>query len=246
MKEFAAHEPSMISDTPHKPGTYQDPWNEGEAPDAAATAEGQTSPLIIETIEDVIPLDDQFGIYPPKTVPDALYEPLFGQTDPDTPCHTYAILDAAKVTNLPELLAASELEHRCLFKGQAEDDLRDVAPWIVKLEEGNSFTRNLFTQDTKNPAPWYLWDKNPGIYIRSTASLNDLWKHFRKFTRIQDETGKWFYFRFWEGVTLDGLLLIHKQETDFILRILAKHIIIFKSAIRFSDHTFITLQKDGD
>ncbi|WP_208354184.1 DUF4123 domain-containing protein [Pseudaestuariivita rosea] len=184
------------------------------------TADPQTAPdtpsLIIETIKGIKPLDDQFGIDPKKTVPDALYDVLFGQPDPTAteieaaggdpkaapPLHTYAILDAAKVLNLPELLASSNLEHRCLFKGQAEDDLRDVAPWIVKLEEGNSFTRNLFTQDTKNPAPWYLWDKNPGIYIRSTASLNDLWKHFRKFTKVQDETGKWYYFRFWEPAVL--------------------------------------------
>lgn len=30
-------------------------------------------------------------------------------------------------------------------------------------------------------------------------SLDDMWRHFRKFTRIQDEDGKWFYFRFWEN-----------------------------------------------
>ena len=44
---------------------------------------------------------------------------------------TYAILDAAKAPGLPELLAASELEHRCLFKGDTYEELKDVAPWIV-------------------------------------------------------------------------------------------------------------------
>ncbi|MEP4929489.1 MAG: hypothetical protein ABJT31_17080, partial [Hyphomicrobiales bacterium] len=60
-----------------------------------------------------------------KTVPDALYEPLFGQPD-DTPLHTYAILDAAKFPNLPELLEVSGLVHRCLFKGDAFDELKDA------------------------------------------------------------------------------------------------------------------------
>ena len=36
-----------------------------------------------------------------------------------------------------------------------------------------------------------------------------MWKHFRKFTKVQDEGGKWFYFRFWESyptaVYLEGL-----------------------------------------
>ncbi len=72
---------------------------------------------------------------------------------------TYAILDAAKITNLPELLEASPLEHRCLFKGSAYDALKDAAPWVVRLENGNSFTRNLFTRSS---APWHQWwDSEP-------------------------------------------------------------------------------------
>ena len=92
----------------------------------------QSEPALqIETIEGIEPLDAQFGVLDAKTVPDALYEPLFGQPEPTEddleragddpakvpPLHTYAILDAAKVAGLPELLAASGLEHRCLFKG---------------------------------------------------------------------------------------------------------------------------------
>ena len=78
--------------------------------------------LQIDTIEGVEPLDAQLGVVELKTVPDAIYEPLFGQPS-DAPLHTYAILDAAKVPNLPELLEVSGLEHRCLFKGDAYDDL---------------------------------------------------------------------------------------------------------------------------
>ncbi|NSX55260.1 DUF4123 domain-containing protein [Parasulfitobacter algicola] len=211
---FAAHEFCMTANTPLKDGTYQDPWNEGEQSIPAKTTESTAAPLIIQMIEGLEPLDDQFGLYPPKTVPDALHEPLFGQTDPDTRCHTYAILDAAKVPNLPELLSTSELEHRCLFNGQAEDDLGDVAPWIVKLEDGNTFTRYLFTQDPEDSVPWYLWSKEPGIYIRSTASLDDLWRHFRKFTKFTDHTGKAFFFRFWEPMMANAYLDTVAREAD--------------------------------
>ena len=41
--------------------------------------------LHIEEIKGVEPLDNQFGVHPPKTVPDALYQPLFGQPDPTRP-----------------------------------------------------------------------------------------------------------------------------------------------------------------
>ena len=117
--------------------------------------------LQIDTIDGVEPLDAQLGVVELKTVPDALYEPLFGQPS-DTPLHTYAILDAAKVPNLPELLEVSGLEHRCLFKCDAYDELKDVAPWIVQLEDGNAFTRNLFT---RSDAPWHLWDNEPGLSL---------------------------------------------------------------------------------
>ena len=46
-------------------------------------------------------------------------------------------------------------------------DLKQVAPWVVKLEQGSDFTRNLFT---RGDAPWYLWDADPGIYVRSRGS----------------------------------------------------------------------------
>ena len=131
--------------------------------------------LQIGTIDGVEPLNGQFGIAQPKTVPDVLREPLLGQPEPTAaelaaevdpakipPLQAYAILDAARVSDLPELLDASGLEHRCLFKGDAYDELKDVAPWIVRIEAGNSFTRNLFTL---SDAVWHLWDNEPGIYL---------------------------------------------------------------------------------
>ncbi len=171
--------------------------------------------LTVETIEGVEPLDAQFGGADPLTVPVALQDVMFGQPayteaeiaahggDPDRvpPLHTYAILDAAKVTNLPEMLETSGLPYRCLFKGNAFDELKDTAPWIVQLEEGNAFTRNLFTS---SDAPWHLWEREPGIYVRSRGTMDDMWRHFRKFTKVQDEHGHWFYLAFWRGSVLSA------------------------------------------
>ena len=33
------------------------------------------------------------------------------------------------------------------------------------------------------------------------ADMEDVYQHFRKFTKVQDENGKWYFFRFWEGST---------------------------------------------
>lgn len=186
-----------------------DPWMVGTgSAGTVPAAESKQPALRIETIEGVEPLDIRMGVFPKKTVPDVLYDALFGQPDPSLaelkavggdasavpPVRTYAILDAAKVMNLPELLENSGLEHRCLFKGDAYDQLKDVAPWIIRLEEDNRFTRDLFT---RSDAYWHLWAKEPGVYVRSRAALDDLWRHLRKFTRVPDDQGKMHYLRFW-------------------------------------------------
>ncbi|WP_162617646.1 DUF4123 domain-containing protein [Yoonia maritima] len=193
--------------------------------------------MTIETIEDVEPLDEQFGVEVPRTVPDALYDTLFGQPKlgevklgdriADARVFTYAILDAAKVVSLPEMLEASGLEHRCLFKGAAYDELKDVAPWIVRLEEGNTFTRNLFT---RSDAPWHLWDKEAGLYIRSRDKLVDVRAHWRKFTKVQDEAGAWFYLRLYDPRITQAFL---HNAPDFADRILSR-------AFPWDDLTIIT------
>jgi len=103
--------------------------------------------LRFDKIEGVKPLGSQFGVTEPETVPNILYNSLFGQAGATT-LHTYVILDAAKFPDLPELLENSGLPHLCLFKGDTYDELKEVAPWIVQIEAGNSFTRSLFTRST--------------------------------------------------------------------------------------------------
>lgn len=203
-----------------------DPWMLGPRIfDQIQAAEAKQPILRITTIEGVEPLDGQLGVSSKKTVPDVLYDALFGEPEPTAsgieavggdvpavpPMQTYAILEAAKIINLPELLADSGLDHRCLFKGDAYDELKDVAPWIVRLEEGNRFARKLFT---KSDAPRHLWGAEQALYLRSRAALEQLWRHFRKLTRVRNEAGKWFYFRFWEaGCLVDYLQFAESSGT---------------------------------
>ena len=228
-----------------------DPWIQ-----FPAASEQVGSALHVEVIDGVQPLDDQFGAEFSKAVPDALHEILFGQLKPGDagmakaggnpenvpPLNTYAILDGAKVTNLPELLDTSGLKHRCLFKGQAFEDLKHVAPWIVHLEEDGGFTRNLFTRSN---APWHLWDAEPGIYLRSRGTLDEMWTHFRKFTKVQDASGKWYYLRLHDPRAmvyyLDGLKASHvRVQQVFTPRVgVAVHSII---AISVRDETVSVLR----
>ncbi|MFV0386262.1 DUF4123 domain-containing protein [Paracoccus sp. (in: a-proteobacteria)] len=135
----------------------------------------------------------------------------YGDPDKVPPMQTYAILDAAKIFGLPEMLDTSRLEHRCLFKGDAYDDLKNVAPWIVRLDEDSDFTAKLFTP---GKPPWCMWDKEPGIYIRSRAGLDALWKHFRKFIKVQNTNETWYFFRFWENGIIKYYLEISEVNSQ--------------------------------
>ncbi|OKH87245.1 DUF4123 domain-containing protein [Thalassospira sp. TSL5-1] len=165
--------------------------------------------LIIEEIADIKPLDLQFGVYPRKTVPDSLYETLFGQPDPTEaeiahygsaaavpPMRTYAILDAAKMPYiLTGFIESSGLPAQSLFQGETAEKLKEHSPYLVELTEDNSFTARLLTGSKEING---LWEKELGVYVRSRAEFKEVRRHFRKFTKMQDMEGKWYYFMFWE------------------------------------------------
>jgi len=205
---------------------------------AAPAAPGKREPCLqIKDIPGVEPLDAQFGIWPLKTVPGSLLGPLFGQletssagiegsggTDEPAPMKTYALIDAAKLHAGFDEIRNCGLPFRCLFQGEAAEELKDAAPYLVELAPEARFTRTLFTHIPDIPAhlsTLHLWHRNPGIFIRSSAEFGAVWKHFRKFTRIRDENGKWFFFRFWEAMTLLGYLQSNASDARALGRFMA-------------------------
>lgn len=194
----------------------------------------QAGYLVAIDIKDIVPLDAQTGVYPAKTVPDILTDPLFGDVDVTDaeialyggadqvpPMKTYAILDAAKFSGGVGEFESCDDPYKCLFKGEAEDALQDVAPYLFELSPDSSFTRRLMTHDpdlddTLTSA--HLWHTDPGIYIRTRASFDDVWKHFRKFTHVQNEVGKWFYFRFWEAQHMAEYFYALRQDLTQVQR----------------------------
>lgn len=156
-------------------------------------------------LTSIDPLEPQIGVWPKRCAPDVLVGPLFGPLDErDAVPATLAVIDAAKVANLPEELDASGLPHRCLFQGNARQDWGHVAPWLVALSAEARLTRRLFTA----APPFGLWAAGAAMFLRADRSLDDLWRHFRKFTQVQDEDGKWLFFRFWQP---QSLMMMHRS-----------------------------------
>ncbi|WP_317385869.1 DUF4123 domain-containing protein [Tritonibacter scottomollicae] len=157
-----------------------------EAPDSPAIL---TKPFEIEPLRtgDKRDLDELLDPY---------FKPVEGSA-------YYALLDAAMVPNLPDMIEASGLEYRCLFKGDASLELRDVAPWLIRLEPETAFARDLFT---KGDAPWMLWGRTTMLALRTTHGIDQVASHFRRLTRIRTETDeRWLFFRFYDPETLEDL-----------------------------------------
>jgi len=169
----------------------------------------EVPPLFQKVLKDISPLAD-FAVTDPKNIPDALRDTLFEQTDQMAGyLHTYAVLDAAQIVGLKEMLEASGLKHACLFQGKAAEEMRDVAPWLVRLSEENSFTRLLFTD---GDATWHMWGKSAYILLRSSATLDEVRTHLRRFTKFEDTSGKWHYFRFYEPRVLHTYLEVASRS----------------------------------
>lgn len=167
--------------------------------------------LGVEDHDGVAPLDAQVGAFPKLDVPTAAKAALL---DGDAGA-LFALLDGAAIPGLQERLEAEELEHRCLFSGDARDELQTVAPWLVRLEPGSKLLRSIFTSAGR---PWDLWDKKPGVFLRSRASIDDLRAQLRQMTRVKDAGDKWFYFRFYEAESMYYYMAMQPPVLDNLAR----------------------------
>ncbi|MCP4723269.1 MAG: DUF4123 domain-containing protein [Desulfobacteraceae bacterium] len=101
----------------------------------------------------------------------------------------YAILDAARAPIIYSRLAESDNRKVCLFIGDQARELATVAPYLVELDETDSFTQ------------WILekgWGKSWGIFVESNAPFIKLRNSLRTFLKVADEDGKTFFFRYYD------------------------------------------------
>lgn len=149
------------------------------------------------------PLDHQFGAWPKRQIPEPLV-PLLFPPDGDPEMSTFVLLDAARIPNLRERLDTTEVEHTCLYNGEAEAQWGHVAPWLAKLTPDSRLLRPLFTDSGQ---PGDLWGAAAGVFLRSHATMDELRAHFRKFTKLYDpERGRMMFFRFYAPETLRTLI----------------------------------------
>ena len=156
------------------------------------------------TEHEIPPLPEQKGIpfWDKEWIVPELKELLFGQPDPEQRLNTYFVVDATLRKNITKVfdLDVLDVPVKCLFTGEAAEELEEVAPYLIDMTLSDDILN-----DKEKLAPRFHrdffenhWDKGTGIAIRTTASMDELHHHLRKFTKYQNEEGKSFFFRFWE------------------------------------------------
>jgi hypothetical protein len=122
-----------------------------------------------------------------KVVTQSLVEYLFSQ--PET--NLFAVLDGASVPELPQILWDLEPENICLYRGELEPDIAEVAPYLVKLEYDHPFTKLVCEQG---------WGKHWGIFVITPAEVDirAMRQHFRRFLMVYDPDGQLIYFRYYD------------------------------------------------
>ncbi|WP_182912938.1 DUF4123 domain-containing protein [Paracoccus onubensis] len=104
------------------------------------------------------------------------------------PLRAYALLDAAQSPDIPICLEGFSNPARCLFDGDAYDNLAEVAPWLVEL------TRYSDVWD------WFVeegYGKDWGILIHSRLPLPRLKTQLKRFLRVEDEDSDVYFFKYY-------------------------------------------------
>lgn len=193
--------------SPDKPVVFR----KGEAPLPRITAGHKVTAL---------PFSGPVDAMAPINVPEDLAPALFPKDK-----RTYAILDASQIQGLAEMLEAWEMEHRCLYKGQMAEDLRDLAPYLVHLRPYHRLTGWLFKQGN---APNHLWEVDYGCFVLSNADIDTLQAHFRHFNTVQtDGTDHRLFLRFWSNPVLSAMAR-HPGPDPLISGLLSQGTIIFR------------------
>lgn len=114
------------------------------------------------------------------------------------PKTVFVILDGASVPGLLSTLITFKARYICLYRGQLQPDMAEVAPYLAILEHEGPLIDWIMTG----------WGMYWGLFGTADADLLTLRKHFRRFVMVCREDGKPMYFRFYDPRVLRDFLPI--------------------------------------
>jgi hypothetical protein len=109
----------------------------------------------------------------------------------------FVALDAAQESRIPAELKNRGVEFASLYRGEPEEVLNEVAPYLVKVDRNLEFMNWLLDSG---------WGKSWGMFLLSSDNLEDLRRHLRHFLLVRDPGGRELYFRFYDPRVLQVYL----------------------------------------
>jgi hypothetical protein len=100
----------------------------------------------------------------------------------------YAVIDGARDPRLAQLVQSCR-QHLCLMKGDLHPDVLDVAPWLVRIDDGDPLIPTW--QQHGQGQSW-------GIMLCSTREIEGLREHLRTFLQAMLPDGMMALFRFYD------------------------------------------------
>lgn len=109
----------------------------------------------------------------------------------------YVVLDGASVADLRMKLYEMPMPNFCLYRGELEPDMAEVAPYLIHLAPDVPFTNWLLKEG---------WGRHWGIFAHCVQNITEMRKHFRRFLTVHDETGNPLLFRYYDPRVLQLFL----------------------------------------
>ena len=101
----------------------------------------------------------------------------------------WMVVDGARDPQVYTHLRASYMEYSCLYNGQLEPPLEEAAPYLVRLEYQNRYTRQLLEM---------AWGNSWGIVVICDESLEKLRRHLRTLLVVRGPRGQQLVFRYYD------------------------------------------------
>lgn len=116
---------------------------------------------------------------------------------PDAHAPLYAVLDGARDRRIHRLVAESELPWSCLYAGSLPAEIREVAPYLARMQSGSVLARQTVAAG---------WGCAWGIWLISAAPFDQLRRHLRRFLRVKAPDGQRLLFRYYDPRVLECFL----------------------------------------
>ncbi len=135
----------------------------------------------------------------------ALKETLFiahKTSDSSSPVRTYLIVDATlyiEHRGVFDIDLIDDCPVLCMFTGEAAETLKMAAPYLIDI----TLSEEAYNDDSK--VSYFhkrffetMWGNNVGIFIQSTAPMEAIHQHYRKFLKFNLECANNRFFRYWD------------------------------------------------